>query len=143
MQFPFPDKPFPSYVTYDNDDELDVFVNNIGDDGIYFIFQGTRVNFDGTNGAYASFIRWVNGTSGNWEVHEDRDSIYIPSGESAELIFYSRPTDHPCQNSGNNCPVANIIPPGDYRVALWLNGYTDQGDDFRRSVILGTVTVIQ
>jgi len=143
LQIPFPDKPFASYVTYDNDDELDVFVNNVGDDGIYFIFQGTRVNFDGAGGAYASFIRWVNGTSGDWEVHEDRDSIYIPAGQSAELIFYKRPTDHPCRNSGDNCPVANIIPPGDYRVALWLNGYTDRGEDFRRSVILGTVTVIQ
>jgi len=142
IQIPFPDNPFPSYITYILTTELEVFVNNVGDDGIYFIYQGTRVNFNGTNGAYASFIHRINGTTNDWQVHEDRDSIYIPAGESAELFFYSRPTDHPCQNSGNNCPQANVIPTGDYRVALWVNGYSDQGESFGRSVILGQVNVI-
>ena len=51
------------YYTYDNDDEFKIFVSNTGIDGAYVTYQRTRVNFNGTLGAYAGLIDSVNGTS--------------------------------------------------------------------------------
>ena len=75
LQMPKPDTPFPSYFSYDNDFEVDVFVTNSGNDGIYFIYTGTRFNFNGTNGAYAGLIHSVNGTAPTFEVDSTKDSI--------------------------------------------------------------------
>ena len=141
MQIPMPDYPFTSYITYDNDDELELFINNVGDDGIYFIYSGTRVAFDGANGSYASLIKFVNGTTNPYLLDIDKDSIYIAAGESAHMYFYKGPTDHPCQNQGTSCGAANVIPAGDYRLAAWVNGYSDQGETFGRSVVLGNILV--
>jgi len=57
------------------------------------------------------------------------------------MYFFDRPTDHPCQGSGTSCLNANIIPNGNYRMAAWVNGYSDQGESFGRSVVLGNVLV--
>ena len=141
IQIPMPNNPFSSYIVYDNNDQLELFVNNIGDDGIFFIYSGTRISFDGVGGSYASLIRYVNGTTASYQVDIDSDSIYIPTGESAHLYFFSGPTNHPCQAAGTSCQNANIIPAGDYRVAAWINGYSDQGETFGRSVVLGNVIV--
>jgi len=141
LQIPTPDNPFSSYITYDKTTEMEYFVNNIGDDGVYFIYSGTRITFDGSLGAYASLIKSVNGTGGNWEVDIDSDSIYIPAGESAQMYFWKEPTDHPCAGNGAGCNNANVILNGDYRVAAWVNGYSDQGETFGRSVVLGNVLV--
>ena len=140
IQMTPPDNPFPSYYTYDRDNEFDIIVSNTGDDGIYLVYQGTRANFNGTAGSYAGLIHRVNGTSSpsTFDVYQDRDSIYIPSGQKARLIFY-QPTDHPSTQTG---PVLGTwIPAGQYRVSIWLQGYSDQGETFTRSVILGTVNV--
>jgi len=144
LQIPFPDNPFNSYIVYDNDNELNLFINNIGEDGIYFVYSGTRATFDDGSGvAYASLIRWINGTTPAYEVDIDKDSIYIPTGESARMYFFKQPTDHPCQGSGSSCQSANIIPAGNYRLAAWINGYSDQGETFGRSVVLGNIEVVE
>jgi len=78
LQIPPPDNPFPSYLVYDKTTPLELFINNIGDDGIFFIYSGTRLSFDGDTGSYASLIRYINGTSGGYQVDINRDSIYIP-----------------------------------------------------------------
>ena len=57
------------------------------------------------------------------------------------MIFYKQPTDHPCQNQGSSRQNANVIPAGDYRVAAWVNGYSDQAESFGRSVVLGNILV--
>ena len=63
----------------------------------------------------------------------------------SHMYFYEEPTDHPCQDTGTECiknnPQAYIIPDGTYRMAAWINGYTNQGESFGRSVLLGSVTV--
>ncbi len=73
------------------------------------------------------------------------DSLYIPPGEIAHMYFYEEPSDHPCQNTGTFCiqnnPQAVIIPDGPYRMAAWINGYTNLGESFGRSVQLGSVDV--
>jgi len=59
------------------------------------------------------------------------------------MYFFKEPTDHPCQGAGSACGAANIIPAGSYRLAAWVNGYTDQGETFGRSMVLGTVDVVE
>ncbi|MEE8180447.1 MAG: hypothetical protein V3T67_01265, partial [Nitrosopumilaceae archaeon] len=137
LQMPKPDNPFASYLNYDNDNEPDMFVTNSGNDGIYFVHSYTRINFNGTNGAYAGLIHRVNGTTAAFDVDSTKDSIYIPAGEKAELFFYI-PTDQPSTTS-----AGTVIPPGIYRTAIWLHGYTDQGETFSTSVVLGTVNVVE
>jgi hypothetical protein len=141
LQIPSPNIPFPAYVVYDPTDELILYVNNSGEDGIYFIYSGTRIAFDDGTASYASQIHYVNGTSNVYAVDVDSDSIYIPSGQKAELHFYAQPTNHPCQGAGQTCSDATIVPDGIYRMAAWINGYTDQGEDFGRSVVLGYIVV--
>jgi len=144
LQIPFPDNPFSSYLRYDNDNELQLIVNNIGTDGVYFIYAGTRVAFDNApSGSYASLIHYINGTTPTYFINSISDSIYIPAGNSSQMYFYKEPTDHPCQGAGSACGAANIIPAGSYRLAAWVNGYTDQGETFGRSMVLGTVDVVE
>jgi len=137
LQMPKPDKAFPSYFTYDNDFEADIFITNSGNDGIYFIHTGTRIAFNGTNGAYAGLIHSVNGTAPAFAVDNTKDSIYIPVGSKAELFFYI-PTDQPSTTA-----LGTTILPGIYRTAIWLHGYTDQGETFQRTVVLGSVNVVE
>jgi len=144
LQIPFPDNPFTGYLVYDNDDELSLFINNIGTDGVYFVYSGTRVTFDDDSGvAYASLIHYINGTTGPYVVDIGKDSIYIRTGESAQMMFFDKPTDHPCQGTGSSCQASTIIPPGNYRIAAWVNGYSDQGETFGRSVVLGNIEVVE
>ena len=79
------------------------------------------------------------GTNNNYAVDIDHDSIYIPTEQSAQIIFFSNPSSHPC--AGTNCPASVEIPPGVYSMAAWVNGYSDQGETFGRTIQLGTVTV--
>ena len=119
-----------------------MMVNNVGEDGVWFVYSETRVAFDdGLGQSYASLIHYINGTTNHYLLDIDKDSIYIPAGETAQMIFYDRPTDHPCQGTGNSCLGANIIPAGTYRIAAWVNGYSDQGETFGRSVVLGNILV--
>jgi len=142
LQIPMPDNPFPSYITYDPDDPMELFVNNIGQDGIYFTYSGTRLSFFNiNNGSFASLIQYVNGTTSPYVVNMTQDSIYIPANQSAQLIYYNEPTDHPCQGNGSSCQNANIIADGVYSMAAWVNGYSDQGETFGRTVQLGSITV--
>jgi hypothetical protein len=139
LVIPLPDNPFASYLSYDPDDQLILYVTNTGEDGIYFVYSGTRISFDDGTDSYASHIRYINGTSAGFAVDIDSDSIYIPSGQKAELHFFDHPSDHPCGTQ--SCQDANIIPDGTYRTAAWVNGYTDQGESFGRSILLGSTQV--
>ena len=94
-------------------------------------------------GSFASLIQYINGsgTDPDYEVTIGKDSIYIPPGNSSRMFFFAEPTDHPCNLIGTSCGVANTMPDGDYRLAAWINGYTDQGETFGRSVVLGNILV--
>jgi len=142
MQIPFPDNPFPSYYVYKQNDEFRIFIANSGTDGIFLIYQGTRVNFNGTNGSYAGLIHSINGTGTScsecewWFLSEDRDSLHIAPGEVAETWFHESTNIPSVDESGT------LIPPGSYRTTVWVNGYSDQGETFTRSVVIGLVNVI-
>ncbi len=137
MQIPYPDNPFPTYYVHDNDDEFKVFVSNTGVDGIFMTYQGTRVNFNGTNGAFAGIVDSVNGTSGDYVLSEDRDSIHIPAGELGEVWFHQA-TDIPSNDESGTKPS-----PGLYTTTVWIQGYSDRGETFTRSVVIGTVEIVE
>ena len=98
---------------------------------------------DAGGSSYASLIHYINGTTGPYVVDIGKDSIYIPTGKSAQMYFFDKPTDHPCQGTGSSCQASNIIPAGNYRIAAWVNGYSDQGETFGRSVVLGNIEVLE
>jgi hypothetical protein len=146
LHIPTPDNPFASYVRYDKTAPLEMFIENIGEDGVYYVYSGTRVSFDNGTHSYASLIDSVNGTSpSSWTVDMTHDSLYIAPGEVAHMYFYAEPSDHPCQDVGSDCvqnnPDAMIIPDGTWRMAAWINGYTNMGESFGRSVLLGSADV--
>jgi hypothetical protein len=141
LQVPFPDRAFASYYVHDQDDEFRIFVTNTGEDGVFFTYQGTRVNFNGTLGSYAGLIHSVNGTGGggseDWNLSEDKDSLHVPPGENAEMYFHEA-TDIPSVDQSGT-----LIPPGIYKTTIWINGYSDQGETFSRAVVVGSVTVTE
>jgi hypothetical protein len=143
LQVPYPDRAFASYFVHDRDDEFRIFVTNTGEDGVFFTYQGTRVNFNGTNGSYAGLIHSVNGTGGGtgsgdwWNLSDDRDSLHVPPGSNAEMYFHVA-TDVPSTNESGD-----KIPAGIYKTTIWIQGYSDQGETFSRAVVIGSVTVTQ
>lgn len=132
MQIPYPDNPFPTYYEHSPQDEFKIFVSNTGDDGIFLTYQGTRVNFNGTGGSYAGLIKSANGTL----MSEDQDSKHIPPGDVIQLIF-NEATDTPAKTE-----VGNLMVDGLYSTTIWIVGYSDQGETFTRSVIVGSVEVV-
>ena len=146
MQITPPTEPFPTYFEHDPNDEFWLYVVNTGDDGVFFTYQGTRVSFNGTNGAYAGLIKTVNGTADGapdctpdeWYcLNKDRDSLHVPTGERAVLYFHEA-TDVPSTDESDG----NLMVDGKYDTTIWLNGYSDQGESFLRSIYVGAVEVI-
>jgi len=139
LQIPLPSIPFPTYWIYDNADEVEFWFFNAGPNGIWLQYQGTRIVFDdnASDTSYGGLVRRVNGTSGQFDVNEDRDSLFIPVNSKAFIRFW-QPTTVPSNNpSGNGV----LIPPGLYTTTVWLAAYDDTGESFSRSINLGTVQV--
>jgi uncharacterized protein YcfL len=149
LQIPTPDIPFPSYIVYDNDNRLAINVYNVGPYGSWFVYQGTRAVFDNPSGttSYAGIICSVNstladpcdtgGANSAWRVMEDRDSIFIPVNNIARVYFWSI-QDRP----DRDLTGGTLIPPGEYDVYVFIDGYDERGDKFLRNLQLGRVTVI-
>ncbi|GEM_PF-2054924 len=150
LQIPTPDIPFPSYFVYDNDNRLAVNVFNIGPYGSWFVYQGTRAVFDsptfGTS--YAALICSVNSTESDpcstagansaWRVTEDRDSIFIPVNNVGRVYFWSV-QDRPDRDLSGG----TVIPPGQYDMYVFIDGYDERGEKFLRNLQLGRVTVVE
>ncbi|NJK77879.1 MAG: hypothetical protein HC944_02705, partial [Nanoarchaeota archaeon] len=56
LQIPPPDIPFPSYWIYDKSDRLEVSIYNVGPQGSWFVYQGTRAVF--YNPIWCNFLCW-------------------------------------------------------------------------------------
>ncbi|WP_299293889.1 LamG domain-containing protein [Nitrosopumilus sp.] len=159
LQVPEPSVQFPSYWTYDNDEILQVITYNTGPEGSWFQYQGTRAvfqNLDDPSGtSYSGLICSVNSTNpsilhsqtstnkcerwnenSGWMLDEDRDSIYIPVDYSAYLYFWEI-QDRPDQNDSGGTK----IPPGNYHLYVFINGYDSTGKSFLRQVDIGRVVV--
>lgn len=132
MQIPYPDNPFPTYFEHSPQDEFKIYVSNTGEDGIFLTYQGTRVNFNGTNGSYAGLVKSGNGTN----INEDHDSMHVPPGEVIQLLFHEATNIPSIDESGT------LMIDGIYYTTVWINGYSDQGETFSRSVVVGSVDVV-
>ncbi len=153
LQIPEPDRGFPSYFIHDPENEFVLYVVNVGTDGMFLTYQGTRVSFNGTMGSYAGLIHSANGTgtSGDgspevlaepscstyckWNLDQNHDSLHIPPGEIVRLYFYVASDIPSTDQSGS------VMVDGDYNTTIWLNGYSDQGESFLRSIVVGKVGV--
>ena len=149
---PPPDEPFPTYFDHSPTDEFVLYVVNTGNDGIFLTYQGSRISFNGTNGSYAGLVNSVNGTGTTgtpendpsdscsthcwWSVDQDHDSLHIPKGERGLLYF------HPATDVPSNDQTGNLMVDGMYDTTVWLNGYSDQGETFLRSIMVGSVEVV-
>ncbi|MFY9300818.1 MAG: LamG domain-containing protein [Candidatus Nitrosotenuis sp.] len=150
LQIPPPDIPFPSYYVYDNDNRFAINVYNVGPYGSWFVYQGTRAVFDKPTGtiSYAGVVCSVNSTevdpcstaaaNSAWRVMEDRDSIFIPVNNVGRIYFWSI-QDRP----DRDLTGGTLIPPGEYDVYIFIDGYDERGDKFLRNIQLGRVTVIE
>lgn len=148
IQTTMPDVPFPSYYVYDKSNRLVVYVYNVGPYGSWLVYQGTRAVFDSpTSGtSYAALICSVNstqldpcdtgGVNTNWRVNEDRDSIFIPVNNVAQVFFF-QVQDRPDRDVGGG----TLIPAGEYDMTVFIDGYDEKGQKFLRNLSLGRVRV--
>lgn len=149
---------FASYYKYDNDEILQIIAFNSGPEGSWFQYQGTRAVFknldfpDGTS--YSGLICSVNSTNTNilhsqgtnkcevgganagYMLDEDRDSIFIPIDNIANLYFWQI-QDRPDQNDSGG----TVIPTGKYHLYVFINGYDETGKSFLRQIDVGRVDV--
>ena len=146
MQTPEPTPRWPTFLTFNYDENLTFRAYNEGPEGIWFTFPGTRfvlTSEDGLN-SFAAMPRYVNFTTApspatTWAVIDhEQDSMYIPAEYYAEIDFWQiqappTGTNSPC----NGCDV----PTGSYDAALYLNGYDESGETFLKTVDLGLVHI--
>ncbi len=149
IQIPPPDTPFLSYWLYDKSNRLEVNIFNLGPQGSWFVYQGTRAVFDSPiqgQSSYAAVICSVNSTEsdpcdtgGNnspWRVMEDRDSIYIPVNATARVYFWTA-QDRPDRDLSGG----TVIPAGEYDMYVFIDGYDEKGAKFLRNLEMGRVKV--
>jgi len=146
MQTPEPSPRWPTFLSFDYEDEINYLAYNEGPGGIWFVYSGTRLvltTVDGEN-SYAAVPYTVNQTtqptpiSAYSEITPTQDSIYIPAENYAELDFYmlqSPPT------ADNNPPLVNKVPNCDYEAAIYLQGYDETGETFKKTVDLGLIHI--
>jgi len=147
VQTPEPTPRWPTFLTFNYDDTINYLAYNEGPGGIWFVYGGTRLVLttnDDVN-SYAAVPYTVNATtqptpiSTYSEITPTQDSIYIPAGYYAELDFYQLQSP-PAPNT--NPPSANEVPTGDYDGALYLQGYDEAGETFKKTVDLGLIHIV-
>jgi len=148
LQIPPPDFPFPSYWVYDKSDRLSVSIYNVGPQGSWFVYQGTRAVFYNPFGvtSCAGVICSVNSTESDpcstggansaWRVMEDRDSIFILVGAVGKIYFWTI-QDRP----DRDLTGGNVIPAGEYDMYVFIDGYDEKGAKFLRNLEMGRVKV--
>ena len=139
IQTPNVNPDLPTYRVYDNDDKITFFTFNGEDEGVWFTYQGTRIVFNGTGGHYTGVIDTVDNGIVKATLEIGKDSPFMANDSTAEIIFW-----HP-----QNIPTASQpadskkIPPGNYDVSVWIEGYDEDGTVFIRQIALGNVVVIE
>ena len=128
---------WPTYLSFDRDDQVTYVTYNEGPNGVWFNYQGTRLvltTLDGIN-SFGAIVSNVNGS----EINADRDSIYFPAGTFAAIEFWQ--LGQPPEGPPNGPPGANRPDVGDYNAAVFLSGYDESGEVFLRSIKLGLVHI--
>lgn len=140
LQIPEPSEPFPSYVTYDNDENPSLDVFNQGPHGSWVTYL-TRIVFDdhSSDAGYAAHINSACGESMNNSEHIRKDSPLIKVNSTCTIQFERARNPPDAQAEGNT----NLIPPGQYKVHVFLSGYDERGELFLRTIDLGLVKVVE
>jgi len=130
-----PENGFLSYILFKEGTQPEIIMTNLGPDGIWLTFVGTRLTFDSvsTSDSYAAALHQVNGTT----VSETVDSIFVDVGEFVDLLFYI-PNDAPDRATS---PGPGQIPQGDYDGNMYISGYDDKGASFIRTTLFGQSSV--
>lgn len=139
LQTPTTDDPWPSYYILDNDDKPQVSVYNQGPYSSWISYL-TRLAFDDitSTDAYAGHINEACGSSMDNAGNIRKDSPLIKVGVTC-LLKFEQPRNPPdAQASG----ITNLIPPGQYRVNIFLSGYDETGRIFLRTTYVGVIRVI-
>ncbi|MCV0400658.1 MAG: hypothetical protein K5777_01560 [Nitrosopumilus sp.] len=146
LQTPPPNPRWPTFLTFAYDDLINYFAYNEGPGGIWFVFSGTRLVLT-TNDQVSSFAavpKFVNKTTQPSPsetyaaLKPDQDSIYIPALSYAEIEFYQLQSP-PSRN--DNPPAINEVPSGDYDAALYIQGYDEAGETFKKTIDLGLIHI--
>lgn len=146
MKSPTPYPRWPSFLSFDSLEKITYTAYNEGPQGIWFVYSGTRLVLTSNDGliSWAAVPQYVNKTEAptpccsHAELTATQDSIYIPNQYYAQIDFFPiqsppAPENQPC----NNCEVIT----GDYDAALYLEGYTEDGETFKKTVDLGLVHI--
>ncbi len=140
VQIPYPSAGFPGYFSYTvGSGNYQVSVSNTGSIGAFLPISGIRGVFDDTSGdlAYGSIPKYVNGTTTEFEMKADQDSVYLPPGKKITITFYA-PTTHPSVNGQYGAPIQGGKP---YNYYIFLSGYDEIGKTFFKTIDVGGATV--
>ncbi|MCV0430090.1 LamG-like jellyroll fold domain-containing protein [Nitrosopumilus sp.] len=146
FQTPPPTPRWPTFLSFSYDEEINYLAYNEGPGGIWFVYAGTRLVLTSNDGltSYAAVPYTVNATTQPTpiadysEITPYQDSIYIPAEYYAEIDFYQLQSPP----SPDSAPKAeNTVPTGDYDGALYLQGYDESGETFKKTIDLGLIHI--
>ncbi|HSD05429.1 MAG TPA: LamG-like jellyroll fold domain-containing protein, partial [Nitrosopumilaceae archaeon] len=132
LQIPMPDQTFPGYYTYDNDNFPLVTVVNNSPNGAWISFL-TRAVFDSldTSSSYGALIKRVDTTT----LSASNDSPFFVPSMSHDVEF-----DKPYAIPGSSS--SGIVPPGRYKLNVFLSGYDEYGLIYLQTSYIGVVRVV-
>ena len=146
LQTPEPTPRWPTFLSFDSREEVSYRAFNEGPEGVWFTYGGTRLvltSLDGTT-SYGATPHYVNQTTAPSQAEAlmdgERDSMYIPDQHYAVIDFW--PIQAPPDANDNwSCQPECEVPDGDYDAALYLQGYDEAGETFKKTVNLGLVHI--
>lgn len=140
LTIPTPSTPFLSYFMWNTSTPLQFTVTNAGPNGIWVLFSGTRVIFDGVtiNKSYAGLVSHFNKTNSSPNMDATKDGTYMPVGSRGVLDFYM-PRIKP--ETGNLGAVEPITADNQYRMYVSIVGYDNQGSNVFKTFYVGLVSV--
>ncbi len=146
LQTPPPEPRWPTFLSFDSREEVTYRAFNEGPEGVWFTYSGTRLVLTSLDGlsSYAATPRYVNQTTApsvaEAEINPSRDSMYIPDQYYAVIDFW--PLQAPPDASVNwSCAPECETVDGDYDAALYLQGYDEGGETFKKTVNLRLVHI--
>lgn len=136
LVIPPPSTPFPSYFQWSKSQPMIFTVGNTGPNGLWILYSGTRVIFEGltTPTSYAGLLTNINGTF----VTPEDDSMFLDVEDKGVLEFL-KPRTVPRLTT----PMEGeeIQPNRDYRMYVSIIGYDTQGANVFRTFYVGVVKV--
>jgi len=137
------DPPWPAYLSFNWDDQVELTIFNEGPEGVWFTFPGTRMvltTVDKTI-SYGAMPEEIQIVDPDWEpMSPERDGPYIADQVTAKVKFYAltNPPFIPPLTGGQ----PDTVPGGDYDAFVFLSGFDEAGTAFLKTVELGTVHIV-